>query len=166
MYIILDLDGTLISEPQKASDKIVSRPYLKEFLTFCFKNFECVSIWTAADYGWYSAVYNGILQPILHEIKAEFDFVYTRLNCKVIYDHDPDTPFPESIYIKPLKKLWKKKKGYTKGNTIIIDDTPHTYRMNYGNAIPITTFTGDKDDGALQTMIDILRVKCGLLMEK
>lgn len=56
------------------------------------------------------------------------------------------------LYIKNLQKVWKQYKDMNKHNTIIIDDTPHTYKYNYGNAIPISTYSryDHNDDYLLQ----------------
>jgi hydroxymethylpyrimidine pyrophosphatase-like HAD family hydrolase len=49
MHIVLDIDGTLISEDNY---KVV-RPYLYEFLKYCFGNFKTVNIFTAMGKGNY-----------------------------------------------------------------------------------------------------------------
>ena len=149
MNIILDIDGTLINDVPNENDELIPRPFLTEFLDYCFENFQNVSIWTAATSGWYIYVRSKFL------IGRNFDFVHTRYNCTRIADPDPDTLHPEPILIKPLKKIWRKT-GYNRHNTLIIDDTPHTYQKNYGNAIHIPTFLGSKDDTCLQDIIELL----------
>lgn len=73
--LILDLDETLISFD------ISPRPYLKDFLEFCFNNFKTVSIWTASNNFHFNFVYNKILKDLLPAEKS-FYFVWYRKHCK------------------------------------------------------------------------------------
>lgn len=148
MHLILDLDGTLVSEGEK---NCIARPFLKFFFDIVFILFETVSIWTAASQDWYDECYKNILSPLMGDKK--FYFVYTSINCsnktnkKAILEGDY---YALPIILKPLKKIWKKYKNqsisFNKKNTLIIDNTYETFSENYGNALLIRTFTGSQQD--------------------
>jgi hypothetical protein len=151
LHLVLDIDGTLVSEIDKAtSDKlgdtvsesildeiVLPRPHLKHFLQTCFEHCHKVSIWTAASPEWFNYIYRKHLKPITEELKVEFDKVYTDGHCTQIYDMTYNT----TVTIKKLKKLWKRSDStYTKHNTLIIDDSPYTYMKNHGNAMGIKKY--------------------------
>lgn len=85
--VILDIDGTLIDsipweytdvydlpDPDIISpfgDFVYIRPYLKQFLKFCFSNFKNVAIWTAGDKRWAEFVISKILLPCLQSSKKQ-----------------------------------------------------------------------------------------------
>ena len=149
MNIILDMDGTLVSQPD-----IIPRPFLAEFLKYCFRSFNSVSIWTAASREHFNFVNETIFKPILDEIKGEWGFVYTEERCSVVYNL-LDGFYTRPSVIKCLKKVWKRP-GYTKHNTLIVDDNPSTYCENYGNAIPIDTYTEQTGDNKLESLVGFL----------
>lgn len=66
--------------------------------------------------------------------------------------------YPDRLVLKRLKKVWQatsvgKKHGIDRTNTLILDDTPSTYRENYANAIPIRTWNGhDAADSELKIL--------------
>jgi hypothetical protein len=68
-HIVLDLDGTLIGE-----DHICARPYLTEFLCFCFEHFESVNIWTAASQEWWIECFNKYIRKCLPLRKIFIEF--------------------------------------------------------------------------------------------
>jgi hypothetical protein len=114
------------------------------FLDFCFDHFDSVSIWTAAPREWLERVRARFLSD------RHFRFIWTRERCILrgryqgsywnSYDCTPEC-------IKPLKRVWRHYLDMNRHNTIIVDDTPETYRQNYGNAVPIPTFNWpDSDD--------------------
>ena len=146
MRVILDIDGTLISEE---SSNIIFRPYLKEFLTFLFDYAESVSIWTNASQSW--------ADTVLSELKSEFgmeyhfDFVWTSDKSTMI-GYDITGP----IYVKNLSKVWRSHREYCKNNTLIIDNLSINSQKNYGNAIIIPTFYSDLEDDYLKQLIDFL----------
>lgn len=147
LNLVLDMDSTLISN---LGVNISPRPHLQPFLTFCFRNFKSVSIWTAADASWFSAVNHVLLQPIMKRISANigkechFRFVFVRPQGTIKYVIRPEFNFtPQPIFIKELRKLWEspvKFPEFTPHNTLIVDDTPETFSQNYRNAIQIPPF--------------------------
>ncbi len=131
MNLILDLDGTLITDIYNPFMNVripYSRPYLKEFLSYVFSKFQNVGIWTNANNEWYYCVYNQILSKYLPEGK-QFSFVYVRRNECL-------EPRP-----KPLTRIYEMYPNiYNNKNTYIIDDSPFTYMYNVENAIHINTY--------------------------
>ena len=129
MNIILDLDETLITN-------FIPRPYVKQFLSFCFTEFKSVSVWTAAVKS-YADNNLKILTEFIPPNK-KFDVIFTRKNCTPKFSSWGSCYFT-ICYTKPLRKLWKRNDGvFKKTNTIIIDDTYQ--KQNYGNAIQISEF--------------------------
>ena len=152
MHIVLDVDGTLISEG-KTKEEVKARPHLGEFLDFCFAAFESVSIWTAASREYFDEVHS----PFLREYK--FQHIFTGEKCTRTYQSSLYWSVqPQCLVKKSLRKFWKlKDQGYNQDNTIIIDDTPETYRNNYGNGIPIDSYYGNTDDMVLKDLKDFLK---------
>ena len=139
MNIILDVDGTLVDGD---GYNVWSRPFLKEFIEFCFATFITVSIWTAASEDWYQLVYQSTLKALLPPNKS-FLFVFTGNRCVSETDWDAIESgefYPRTISVKPLSKVWRKFKQLNRHNTLILDNTCTTYSRNFGNAIPIETF--------------------------
>ena len=157
-HIVLDIDGTLMDSSTNKIEGVkphfgvmndetiyyfYKRPYLDEFIEFCFEEFDSVSLWTAGDKFWLDNFTKNIIKK---KYSDKFLFTYHRDRCtsrnysegcyKSVYD--------QVVVTKKMKKIWKTKKaklnGITKDNLLIVDDTPQTYIENYGNAILIDTF--------------------------
>jgi TFIIF-interacting CTD phosphatase-like protein len=155
--VILDLDNTLISsEPYEdhseskirdlldsATGKVAyydmhgyyvvfERPGVQPFLDWLFANYS-VSVWTAAskDYA---------LHIIDHTIEDEnarrLDWIFFDTHCAL----------SKSIYgrrsPKNLRLLWEvfELPGYTRENTVIVDDLNRVYRAQPDNCIPVKAF--------------------------
>jgi TFIIF-interacting CTD phosphatase-like protein len=154
LCIINDLDGTLIDDDNNP------RPFLSEYLEYCFKHFK-VAVWTAASLEHYNDVYGKVLAPILQKLDVSFHFVYTGEKCtnkpdiQAIYNGDF---YARPVVVKCLKKVWKaySKDGFTRHSTLIVDDTSQTYSRNYGNAISAPTYSGDPNDRFLKALIAYL----------
>ena len=152
--LILDLDETLIHATENAlkcsSDFkfdnyfIYKRPHLDDFLLEVSKHYN-VGVWSSAD----DAYVNGIVEYIKPE-KLGFEIVWGRSRCTLKRDLTYDTFYFE----KRLDKL--KKRGFKLEKIIIVDDTPEKARNNYGNAIYIKEFTGDRNDGELIHLLNYL----------
>lgn len=151
--LILDLDETLIHSSINVLDTpydftfdkyfVYERPLLRQFLTDISKHFT-VGIWSSAG----DEYVNEIVQVIKPD-DVQFEIVWARSRCSLRRDFDG-----EYDYEKRLDKL--KKKGFTLEQMLIVDDTPSKSRTNYGNAIYIKEFTGDKNDRELQFLYDYL----------
>jgi len=145
--LILDLDETLIYGTEQAlcqnedfrvgSYFVYKRPGLEDFLTSSNSLFR-IAIWTAssADYA------HEIIEKVFPN-SIKLDFVFTQERC--LFRSNPETG--ESEIIKPLKKV--RRLGFPIEKLIIVDDIPETFQQNYGNAILIRKFSGDKTDKEL-----------------
>jgi carboxy-terminal domain RNA polymerase II polypeptide A small phosphatase len=157
--LVLDLDETLIfteygnkrtvkSEPdflvhdQGYNFAVWKRPDLAWFLVWCFEHFE-VAIWSAADQSYVEKMLAQILPSNLNPC-----FIWTSERCTIKrmhqYGHDG-----EVIIIKDIKKILRSKKRFKRNDILVVDDNDDTYSRNYGNALPIEPFQGDKDDREL-----------------
>jgi len=102
----------------------IMRPYLKEFLSFCFNYFKVVAIWSAGKYEYVHAIVNQIFKDLPYP-----DAVYTRDDCELI----------DGSYVKPLSKMIDREKhlNMSLNNTIILDDKNYTFYPNPQNGILI-----------------------------
>lgn len=142
-HLILDVDGTLVEEVVDQKEVPRLRPHLKEFLDYAFEHFVSVIVWTNAGSEWC----NPILERIQEETKCR--------EFRVVLTGDKRTSLNE---VKNLKKIYKICPDMNKDNTLILDNTPATYRNNYGNAIGITTWFGNENDTQLlQVMANLER---------
>lgn len=120
-HIVLDIDGTLIDSSTNKIECVkphfgvmndettyyfYKRPYLDEFLEFCFKEFDSVSLWTAGDQFWLD---NFIKNIIKKEYSNKFLFTYNRDRCT---SRNKRESCYESIYdpIIIIKKFGEQKK--------------------------------------------------------
>jgi TFIIF-interacting CTD phosphatase-like protein len=143
MNIILDLDGTLI-------DQYTLRPYIKNFLLFCFKEFDTVSLWTSTSEQWLYQVINH-LAPILNEISCRL-----RKHCTFHYTFfDKHCTYRNNIIIKPLIYM----NDLSLSNTIIVDDSIYSFVDNPDNGVYIPTFSSNNIniDNHLQILIPKLQ---------
>jgi RNA polymerase II subunit A small phosphatase-like protein len=152
--IILDLDETLIHATQIELDYpydfkvdnyfIYQRPYLQDFLADISRHFS-LGIWSSAT--------DNYVNKIVQQLKSEnfdFEIVWGRSKCSFKRDVTYDT----STFEKRLDKL--KNKGFRLEQILIVDDSPSKARTNYGNAIYVKEFTGDKEDCELKFLYEYL----------
>ena len=149
-HIILDMDGTLVGIDNNM--KPIIRPFLEEFLVFCFQNFKSVSVWTAANIEWFDVVNEKIFQPILDKYKLSFRFVWDYNKCTKMRNNTY-----ESRYIKQLEKVWDKFLDMNKDNTVIIDDNKITCMDNPENAIIIPSY--DPEDKTEDLELKLMKWK-------
>jgi len=148
--LILDMDGTLVQDVKTPDSIPRPRPHLQEFIRFAFAHFKHVSVWSAAGEEWVSSVLEQVVLPLTDG--QNFHFVWT--GKKVTRRHWSVMGGDYSVTAtKKLIKVYKAFPDYTKHNTFILDDTPETYKHNYGNAISIPTWYGDPEDKALLTVM-------------
>ncbi|SNW62180.1 NLI interacting factor-like phosphatase [Orpheovirus IHUMI-LCC2] len=161
-HIILDIDGTLLhtlytTEPGPSTQlpnfqnrvfKVYKRPYLDDFMNFCFDNFDTVSIWTAA-----SDTYANYISQNIKPYGCNFTFINSYEDCTITCGESFGEFSCDTFIRKKLVKIWRKNKykkmGFNKDNTLIIEDTPSNCICNYGNAIYVpeyNIFKNPKDD--------------------
>ena len=166
ILLILDVDETLIHATekilnQKADFKIFSyyvykRPFLDEFIE-AIKNDFLIAIWSSASDDYVDEITKRIIPKDI-----ELEFVWGRSRCTYrrnlrideygYYDDDFRNHYH---YIKPLKKV--KRKNFNLDRILIVDDTPHKSKDNFGNAIYPRAFTGDIEDTELRLLAKYLQ---------
>ncbi|GAB2842771.1 NIF family HAD-type phosphatase [Ferruginibacter profundus] len=152
--LILDLDETLIHASRNKLDIsedfqfdkyfVHKRPYLDQFLIDISKHYR-IGIWSSADDLYVSEIINKIKPDTV-----QFEIIWGRSKCSIKRDNTFDT----FNFEKRLDKL--KKKGFKLEGIIIVDDSPEKSRTNYGNAVYIKEFTGDKSDEELKHLYEYL----------
>lgn len=133
----------------------VFRPYLNEFIDFCFRYFNHVFIYSAGEDEYVKKIMEIVFTPLCidHVLQGRCPTaIWTRSDCKVD---------KEGFYIKPLKLLYKQYPDVNEKNTIIIDDRDNTFAQNVDNAIHIPPYTitavsekirNDKDTNLIKLM--------------
>jgi hypothetical protein len=148
LVLVWDLDGTMIADTGGVWT-VQPRPNLEQALEYTFRHCAHVGVWTAASREWYDFAYERALGPILHRLGKQFAFVWCGDRCAMMRrpmaDDGFSAAFDAPTKCKPLQKFWRRqsyvaKWGVNRHNMLIIDDTPSTYRLNWGNAVPISTF--------------------------
>lgn len=148
--IILDLDETLVYATENEQSYtcdfmagpyfVYSRPYLNEFIKFCFENFS-VAVWTSSGSDYAEAVTKAIF-PNRESLK----FVWSRNRCVRRFDHH----IYDYFFIKDLKKVKKNAAiGFPLERIIMVDNTPRKLMRNYGNLVKVSSFEGDRRDDEL-----------------
>lgn len=158
--LVLDLDGTLIYATQKPLDDrpadfagpyhVYKRPHVEEFLLKCLAWFD-VGVWTTGS--------RRYAEWVLDELLPNPDalaFLWTHERCTQKYNCETG----EEQEIKRLKKLKRRSFSgckYPPGRMIVVDDTPSTFRDNYGNAIRVTEYKGEAEDDEMVLLLEFLR---------
>jgi len=152
--IIFDLDETLIHSttvelPDPFHFKfdayfVYERPLLRSFLTDIAQHFQ-LGIWSSAGDDYVQEIVSKIMPAIVEPV-----IIWGRSKCSV----RRNTIYDTYEYEKRLDKL--KKKGFRLEQILIVDDSPEKARTNYGNAIYIKEFTGNRDDRELQFLYNYL----------
>ena len=164
--LILDLDETLFHasettlnhSPDFVFDSYFAykRPVLDQFLNE-IKNTYGVAVWSSASKPYVDEV-------VKHLFPSDYDlkFVWSRERCTVksrkgvnlLETADIHYHNSSGIITKQLKKV--KKKGYTLERLLIVEDTPSKVMDNYGNAVYVNPYFGEKDDHELLHLLDYL----------
>jgi hypothetical protein len=166
MNIILDLDNTIINalddkDRKKLSGeisnkfmyrdmipffRIYARPHLDKFLDYLFANFN-VAIMTAAEKDYALFIIENF---ILTKPERKLEFIFFRYQVEL----------SREIYggVKDLRVIWDlfQVSGFTKQNTIILDDLDMVYETNPHNTLRIKGFfIVDEDTGKVNyDMVD------------
>ena len=110
----------------------IYRPYLKEFLEFCFDYFDGIVIWSAGK------------RKYVHKM-CEFMFPLKKQPL-LIFTYDDCEGNEDDFIVKPLEKLYKHSKLKNKlneSNTFVLDDRDETFSLNKRNGIQIPEFESD-----------------------
>ena len=123
------------SEPGSGEELVlygIYRPYLKEFIEFCFKYFDNVVIWSAGKKKYV-------------EKMSDLMFTNKRKQPLIIYNFN-DCEFSDDFIRKPLTKLYNDpriKGKLNEKNTLVLDDRDDTFSLNPQNGILIPDFDAD-----------------------
>jgi TFIIF-interacting CTD phosphatase-like protein len=177
-YFVLDLDQTLISaEPTEEYDfsknktkakkfvfhdmdgyyVVFERPGLQPFLTYLFDNFN-VSIWTAASKDYALFIIEKII--LAGNKNRKIDFIFFSYHCDISESIKKGT--------KDLSLLWDtfKIKGYSKENTIILDDYDEVQNTQPENCIAALPFEFNKEGSEADDFLEKLIPQIRILNEK
>lgn len=106
----------------------VTRPYLNQFLSFCFSYFPVVAVWSAGQKHYVhevvKAIFQGVPQPHI---------ILTRDDCVT----------RNGVLEKPLSKMFPRVTGMGLHNTFFLDDRPAVYRETPNNGIEIPIYEPD-----------------------
>lgn len=164
ILVILDIDETLVYATKNRLDIehdfelgdyfVYKRPHLDEFLDYLERNFR-FAIWSSAT----DNFVDEMTQKLELKEKAIFCWARSKATFKRPSTFDSDgnlniDSIDHHFFVKRLKKV--KKLGFDLERILIIDDTPHKSQENYGNAIYISEFKGDKDDNELLELTEYL----------
>ncbi len=162
--LILDLDETLVHASEEALDRpadfmfevyhLYKRPYLDHFWQSIKDDF-LLAVWSSASKDYVEEVARQIVPSDI-----QLEFVWSRNRCTPRLDIAPDAyyngPYWDHMHwVKNLKKV--KKQGYNLERILIVDDTPHKCKFNYGNAIYPTAYEGATNDTELLLLIKYLK---------
>lgn len=131
--LVLDIDYTLFDHRSTAeSGAELMRPYLHEFLTNAYKNYDIV-IWSATSMKWINE-------------KMKLLGVSNHPNYKIAFHLDSlamisvHTPKYGVVGVKPLGIIWGKYKQFSAKNTIMFDDIRRNFIMNPQSGLRIRPF--------------------------
>lgn len=131
--LVLDIDYTLFDHRSVASSGIeLMRPYLHDFLTRAYKNYDIV-IWSATSMKWINEKMKllGVTDHPDYKIAFHLDYLAMISVC---------TPKYGLVDVKPLGVIWGKYTGYSAKNTIMFDDIRRNFIMNPRSGLRIRPF--------------------------
>ena len=134
---------------------VYKRPNVQHFLATCVQLFE-VGIWTTAS----RSYAEWIVRELLPE-PTVLAFVWTHERCTQHYDCESH----EYQERKRLKKLTRKSLSggkYPLSRIIVVDDTPSTFKDNYGNGIRVAEYRGEQEDVELTLLLKYLQMIGGV----
>jgi len=111
----------------------IYRPYLREFLDFCFEYFDNIIIWSAGKKKYV-------------EKMCEIMFPFQEQQPMIIYTYDDCIVGEEDYLKKPLKNIYndpRSKGKLNEKNTFVLDDRDDTFSLNSKNGIMIPEFESD-----------------------
>lgn len=158
--VIFDVDQTLIYASKKSLNRnpdfevfnyvVYKRPNLDEFINRLNKSYD-IAIWSSAGNDYVNSIINQL------DLNIKIQFIWGRNEAtqkRQLNDYYETGNDTEYYYVKPLKKV--KRNGYNLERILIIDDSPHKFKLNYGNAIYPKPYKGEPEDSELLKLIDYL----------
>ncbi|KAI7744777.1 hypothetical protein M8C21_005133 [Ambrosia artemisiifolia] len=142
MLLILDLNGLLadvINPPPKdckpdikiSRRAIFKRPFLDDFLGFCFQRFD-VAIWSSRT----RKILDPVVDYLLGDLKKKLVFIWDLSHCTNSSSRSLEN-YHKFIVFKKLGKIWEgngriaSENGYyDESNTLLLDDSPYKALLN------------------------------------
>lgn len=140
MLLLLDLVGTLVDREYRPFPKpgvggkedleggkrigshiVWKRPYLKNFLEQCFRDYD-VAVWSTLSREDADPIVDYVFKFYKHHLLAVLD----QESCEQI----PDPRGGRPIFIKKLSDLWSKNGDFSKDNTLLLDGATETAAIN------------------------------------
>lgn len=154
--IIFDLDETLLHGSEYDLERppdlnigyysVYVRPFAAELISFCFKRFAHVALWTSATESYAEEACHFLFR----QNKKRLQFIWSRDRCTKKFN-------PENFeweWIKDLNKV--KRRGFKLEQIIMVDNTPSKLRRQYGNLVRVKDFVGTLPDNELELLMAYL----------
>lgn len=136
----------------------VTRPYLEEFLLFCFNYFKYVIVWSAGRKKYVDAIVNNIFKNLR---KPHLVWSYDEIEL----DENENIEKPIT---KLLNSEFNKKYNLDPNKIVVIDDNESTFSKNKKNAIFIPPFEPETPELSIQTLNEndttLLKIKYWFLL--
>ncbi|KAI3824098.1 hypothetical protein L1987_05547 [Smallanthus sonchifolius] len=156
MLLILDVNGLLadiIHPPPKdcKSDINISRravfkrPFLDDFLGFCFERFD-VAIWSSRT----RKVLDRVVDYLLGDLKKKLVFLWDLSHCTSSSVRSLENQH-KFIVFKKLGNIWEGNGYYDESNTLLLDDSPYKALLNpkHTGIFPLPHSYKDINDNSL-----------------
>ena len=154
ILLILDIDETLLHAAERRLEHepdykigpyfVYLRPFLIEFLTQVQQHFQ-LAVWSSSSPDYVAAIVDAIIPDSI-----PLEFTWSRRRCTPRIDPE----WHQQYYVKDLRKV--KRRGYDLNRVLIVEDTPQQVERNYGNAVYVTPYFGDRTDAELKLLSDYL----------
>nr|GEU55894.1 hypothetical protein [Tanacetum cinerariifolium] len=139
--IIFDVNGMLADivfprpkdvEADKYSHRkeVFKRPYLDDFLSFCFDKFN-VGIWSSRM----KKNLDPVVNCLFGDLKKKLLFIWDASHCRNLGIRTLEDRY-KCIVFKELRKVWEKtcrtwvKGTFNESNTLLLDDSPYKALLN------------------------------------
>ncbi|MFS8031832.1 putative protein-serine/threonine phosphatase [Helianthus anomalus] len=161
--LILDVNGLLVDvihPPPKdckpdikiSRRAIFKRPFLDDFLGFCFERFD-VAIWSSRT----RKILDPVVDYLLGDLKKKLVFIWDLSHCTNSSDRSLEN-YHKFIVFKKLGKIWEgngriaSENGYyDELNTLLLDDSPYKALLNpkHTGIFPLSYTHKDINDNSL-----------------
>lgn len=134
----------------------ITRPYIDEFLLFCFQYFKIVAVWSAGKRLYVESIVDHIFKDLPKP--------------HIVFTHDDIDYSSDGNILKKLTKMINHnsltQNNMSLYNTLALDDNPTTFQYNLGNGILIPPYEPDCDiDSFLENDTHLLKFRDWLLSD-
>ncbi|XP_076929178.1 uncharacterized protein LOC143593430 [Bidens hawaiensis] len=162
--VVSDLPDDIIADKYITRRAIFKRPYVDEFLSFCFERFH-VGIWSSR----FMRNLVPVVNFLLGDLKKQLLFLWDGCKCTDSGVGTLDVQY-KNVVVKDLRKIWDEdgpnnkwvKGTFNESNTLLVDDSPYKGLLNpkYTGIFPASYSYMHSDDnllglnGELQTYLE------------